>query len=199
MHLHWLTIYNSNLSLPLFSYPSNALELFNRPIGMSIVRIIWLNMIITNQYILYTTLCDKVCLWLATHLWFYPNTLVSSTNKTDHHDMKEILMKVALNTITLTPNSTWIHTAVLITLSSIKMINITHEGITPPLILTLLYGYGIYWENGIPGMSIMVRIVFLHCLAIFILPFECSPNWGVVQLYQLQCKFSLVWPRTHLK
>ena len=137
MHLHWLTIYNSNLSLPLFSYPSNALELFNRPIGMSIVRIIWLNMIITNQYILYTTLYDKVCLWLATHLWFYPNTLVSSTNKTDHHDMKEILMKVALNTITLTPNSTWIHTAVLITLSSIKMINITHEGITPTLILTL--------------------------------------------------------------
>ena len=31
--------------------------------------------------------------------WF---SLVSSTNKTDYHDITEILLKVALNTITLT-------------------------------------------------------------------------------------------------
>ena len=31
-------------------------------------------------------------------------TLVSSTNKTDRHDITEILLKVALNTITLTHN-----------------------------------------------------------------------------------------------
>ncbi len=30
-----------------------------------------------------TTLCDKVCQWLAIGLWFSPGTLVSSTNKTD--------------------------------------------------------------------------------------------------------------------
>jgi hypothetical protein len=30
---------------------------------------------------------------------FLPGTLVSSTNKTDHHDITEILLKVALNTI----------------------------------------------------------------------------------------------------
>ena len=35
-------------------------------------------------------------------LWFSPDTQVSSTNKTDHHDITEILLKVALNTITLT-------------------------------------------------------------------------------------------------
>jgi hypothetical protein len=29
---------------------------------------------------------------------------VSSTNKTDHHNMAEILLKVTLNTKTLTPN-----------------------------------------------------------------------------------------------
>ena len=29
-----------------------------------------------------------------------PGTPVSSTNKTDHHDITEILLKVALNTIT---------------------------------------------------------------------------------------------------
>jgi hypothetical protein len=28
--------------------------------------------------------------------------VISSTNKTDHHDITEILLKVALNTITLT-------------------------------------------------------------------------------------------------
>jgi len=33
--------------------------------------------------------------------WFSPGTPVSSTNKTDHHDIAEILLKVVLNTITL--------------------------------------------------------------------------------------------------
>jgi hypothetical protein len=32
--------------------------------------------------------------------WFSPGTLVSSINKTDRHDISEILLKVALNTIT---------------------------------------------------------------------------------------------------
>jgi hypothetical protein len=31
--------------------------------------------------------------------WFSPNTSVSSTNKTDRHDIIEILLKVMLNTI----------------------------------------------------------------------------------------------------
>jgi hypothetical protein len=35
-------------------------------------------------------------------LWFSLGTPVSSTNKTDIHDITEILLKVALNTITLT-------------------------------------------------------------------------------------------------
>jgi hypothetical protein len=34
---------------------------------------------------------------------------VSSTNKTDNHDIIEILLKVALNTITLTPHKCWLH------------------------------------------------------------------------------------------
>jgi len=37
--------------------------------------------------------------------WFSPGPRVSSTNKTDLHDITEILLKVALNTITLTPNA----------------------------------------------------------------------------------------------
>ena len=47
--------------------------------------------------VLDTTSCDKVCQWLATGLWFSPVTPVSSTNKTDLHDITEILLKVALN------------------------------------------------------------------------------------------------------
>jgi hypothetical protein len=43
--------------------------------------------------VLYTTLYDKVCQWLATGRWFSPGTLVSSTNKTDRHDITEILLK----------------------------------------------------------------------------------------------------------
>ena len=41
----------------------------------------------------------KVCQWLGTGRWFSPGTLFSSSNKTDHHDIAEILLKVALNTI----------------------------------------------------------------------------------------------------
>jgi len=55
--------------------------------------------------ILDTTLCDCVCKWLAAGRWFSPCTLVSSTNKSDRHDITEILLKVALNTITK-PNQT---------------------------------------------------------------------------------------------
>jgi hypothetical protein len=50
-----------------------------------------------------TTLCDKVCQWLVAGLWFSPGTPVSSTNKTDRLDITEILLTVALNTTTLTP------------------------------------------------------------------------------------------------
>ena len=50
-----------------------------------------------------TTLCDFVCQWLTIGRWFSPGTPVSSTNKTDRHDITEILLKVALNTINSNP------------------------------------------------------------------------------------------------
>ena len=54
-----------------------------------------------RQGVLNTTLCDRVCQWLATSRWFSADTLVSSINKIDCHDIIEILLKMALNTITL--------------------------------------------------------------------------------------------------
>jgi hypothetical protein len=54
--------------------------------------------------VLDTTLCDQVCQWLATGRWFSPGPPVSSTHKTDRHNITEILLKVALSTIK--PNQT---------------------------------------------------------------------------------------------
>ena len=42
---------------------------------------------------------NTICQWLATGRWFSPGPPFSSTNKTDRHDITEILLKVALNTI----------------------------------------------------------------------------------------------------
>ena len=52
--------------------------------------------------VLDTTLCNKVCQWLAKGLWFSLGTPMSPTNKTDRHNITEILLKVALNTINQT-------------------------------------------------------------------------------------------------
>ena len=52
--------------------------------------------------VLDTTLCDKVCQWLAAGRWFSQGIPASSTNETDRHDISEILLKVVLNTITMT-------------------------------------------------------------------------------------------------
>jgi hypothetical protein len=48
------------------------------------------------------TLFDEVCQWFTAGRWFTPGTLVSSTNKTDRHEITEILLKVVLNIVTET-------------------------------------------------------------------------------------------------
>ena len=59
--------------------------------------IVWYNYL-CNQSITITarctTLCDKVCQWLATCLWFSPGPC---TNKTARHDITEILRKAPPN------------------------------------------------------------------------------------------------------
>jgi hypothetical protein len=46
-----------------------------------------------------TATSDKVYQLLAHGQWFSPGTPASSTTKTGRHDVAEILLKVALNTI----------------------------------------------------------------------------------------------------
>ena len=48
---------------------------------------------------MFTIVCDKLCQWRSTCLLFSPGPPVSSINKTDRHDITEILLKVALKTI----------------------------------------------------------------------------------------------------
>ena len=68
---------------------------------------LWVRILLMAKFTRYNiirirTLYDKVYQWLATIRWFSPGTPVSFTNKTDRHDITEILLKVASNTTTLT-------------------------------------------------------------------------------------------------
>ena len=66
-------------------------HLYNIILSSNLVRHSW-------RGVLNTTLCDKVCQWHVAGLWFSLGTQVSSSNKTDCHDMTEILLKVVSNT-----------------------------------------------------------------------------------------------------
>ena len=74
------------------------------------------------------TLCDKVRQWLATSRWFFPSPTVFSTNKNDHHDITEILLKVALNTIKQInkqiPNKWWNALDIYIILLNVQYIQL---------------------------------------------------------------------------
>ena len=52
--------------------------------------------------VLDTTLCDTVCQLYPVDRWFSPGTPVSSTNKSDRHEIIELFLKVDLDYITLT-------------------------------------------------------------------------------------------------
>ena len=51
-----------------------------------------------------TTLCSKVYQGLATGQWISMGTPVSTTNKTDRHDITEILLKMTLKKTINQPN-----------------------------------------------------------------------------------------------
>ena len=63
--------------------------------GSLFIIMTWLH----SNWIFETTLCDKVCQWLVTGRRFSSDNPISSTNKTDRHNITEILLKVAFNII----------------------------------------------------------------------------------------------------
>ena len=84
---------------------------------------LWLR-ISLRQGILDTTFCDKGCQWLEVGRWISLCTPVSSTNKTDRQDITEILLKVALNTKTLTLIGTLTWAQVVANLIKISAVSI---------------------------------------------------------------------------
>ena len=56
----------------------------------------------SNHVLARCTPYNIICQWLVAGQWFSPGPPVSSTNKTGRHHITEILLKVALITITLT-------------------------------------------------------------------------------------------------
>ena len=92
-------------------------------------------------------LCDKVSQWLAAGRWFSPGTPASSTNKTDCHDITEILLKVVLNTIIFTLIKYEVDAHLLLHIS-----NVPHSLHANPLAWSLV-SYGILnpmvnWTRG---------------------------------------------------
>jgi len=61
--------------------------------------------ILFRQSVLDTTLCDKACQWLATGLWISPGTPIFFINKTDRHDITEILLKSGIKHNNRNPTS----------------------------------------------------------------------------------------------
>ena len=55
--------------------------------------------------VLDTTLCDKVCQRLATGRWFSPGIPVSPTNKTDRHDLIDIMQNKTYYIVRTVPES----------------------------------------------------------------------------------------------
>ena len=71
-------------------------------IALFIEVYVWLMKIFVSDPQRYYGIITNYLFTFLSSRWLSPVTLVSSTNKTDRHDITEILLKVALNTITLT-------------------------------------------------------------------------------------------------
>ena len=91
--INWGLLWSWSYGSWIYNYPCNQCLL---PLTLWV----WIPL---RLDILDTTYNNKVCQWLVAGQWFSSGTPVSC-NKTDHHDITEILLKLALNTIILTPN-----------------------------------------------------------------------------------------------
>ena len=80
--------------------------------------------------------------------WLSPGTLMSSTNKTDYHSIAEILLKVALNTITLilTQKGVYLHCHTLNDIFNIDYFYNAISHICKPHFFTVKYQFLIHSE-----------------------------------------------------
>ena len=86
-------------SWPYGSWISNYIYLCNQWLSP---LTLWVR-IPLRRGVLDTALCERKWRWFAPGRWFSPCIPVSAINKTYRHDITEILLKLALNTITSNP------------------------------------------------------------------------------------------------
>jgi hypothetical protein len=89
------------------------------------------------------TLCDKNCQWHATSRWLSSGHLLSSTNITECHNINEVFLKVALNTIKQINKRHLKFGHPSRSLSKIKYINICNG---PPIWHQVEHFYQIGWK-----------------------------------------------------
>ena len=98
-HTITTTVYKEEVSSWSWSYNS---RIYNYLCNQCLSPLILWVRISPRRGVLAITLCDKVCQWLVIGSYFSPVTPVSSTSKTDPHNITEILLNATLNTISLT-------------------------------------------------------------------------------------------------
>ena len=84
---------------------------------------------------------DEVYQLLAHDQWFTPGTLASSTTKTGRHDIAEILLKVALNTINQIKIKSYLSTTVCVSFWPFRLVNCIGHYL---LVISSDYRFGIY-------------------------------------------------------
>ena len=92
--------FSSKVSSWSFSYGS---WIYNYICNQCLPQLILCVRIPLRRCVLDSTLCDKVCQWLAAGRWFSPVTTISSSKKTERHEIPEILLKGVLNAIAISP------------------------------------------------------------------------------------------------
>ena len=91
-----------NLSF-IFNHPVICVVVFNYLCNRWLSPLkLWYRISLMAGCARYNIICDKVGERHAAGRWFSPHTPVSFTNKTDHHDITEIVLKVVLTTINQT-------------------------------------------------------------------------------------------------
>jgi hypothetical protein len=149
--------------------------------------------------VLDTTLCDNVCQWLETGQWFSPGTSVSSTNKTKHHDITEILLKVALSTIKpinlIIGSESEAHSAYWL-YRYIVVISSTTIQPQPPILqgtYTNITSYGKNISTNLRRLKLSCRWCFFTVLSVIYMMSDGTPvAWDLIRLAYRQSKDELV-------
>ena len=137
----------------------------------------FLQLIVSTVY----TLIHYFLTWSATVRWFSPGTPVSSTNNTDHHDITEILLKVASNTIKPNNHLTCLSSRAYMTSFSF----VSLDSFVP---LTSFCTYISIWNSNWSALNIIWLIIALHTLIEnFTFIWKCVHPKNVMFIFRFQC------------